>query len=328
MRNTLPDVCKTPAAKNKPLPYPNIAFSKDLTKGTNTVKADGGHMCAIRGSEFSTSIGDEPGSGGGVKSGTHLHRATWLSWSPDVFMEGKPACRLSDKMLMNNGNTVSLGGLNQPPLTPEQIDEWLCEAACECKTALLFQRCVANKIREHLYEGDYPRPGSRIWSEVSMQGRDGAWGIIRNSAGTGPTSNPITPGGGIRPDIVTVNSAGEPTRMIEMKFPGDSFNANQNPMDPNSAYNRAAEDLGVEYEQIDVENDCPCWGGGPPGSPVPVTVPTPEPSSERNWTPYIVGAGVAVLAVGAVACYATVACGAAVTGALGLGGLGLAAASS
>lgn len=255
VRNTLPDVCKTPAAKNKPLPYPKIVFSKDLAKGTNTVKADGGHMCAIRGSEFSTAIGDEPGLGGGANSGTHLHRETWLSWSPDMFMEDKPARRLSDMMLMNNGNTVSRGGLNQPPLTLEQIDELLCAAACECKAALLFQRCVANKIREHVFGGDYPCPGSRIWSEVSIQVRDGAWEIIRNSAGTGPISHPITPGGGIRADTVAVHSAGQPTRMIEMKFPVDSFNANPNPMDPNNACNRAAEDLGVE-------NDCPCWGGG------------------------------------------------------------------
>ena len=91
VRATLPDLCKTPPAKNAPLPYPNIAFSSDLAKGTTTVFADGGMSCANRGSEFSKSIGDEPGSGGGVKSGTHLDRATWLSWSNDVFLEGKPA---------------------------------------------------------------------------------------------------------------------------------------------------------------------------------------------------------------------------------------------
>ncbi len=319
VRNTLPDVCKTPPANNAPLPYPNVAFSSDLAKGTTTVKADGGQMCAIRGSEFSKSIGDEPGSGGGVKSGTHLHRATWLSWSPDVMMQGKPACRLSDKMLLNNGNTVSLGGLNQPPLTPQQIEEWLCEAACECKTALLFQRCVSNKVKEHLYDGAYPKPGSRIWQEVSMVARDGAWQVLMNGAGTAPTSNPYTPGGGIRPDIVTVDAAGRPTRMIEMKFPGDSFNRNQNPADPNSAYNRAANDLGVEYDQIDVENDCPCWNGPPPGG-APAPVPVPAPATESSWTPWLVGAGVVVVGIGAVACYASVACGAAVTGGLLLGG--------
>lgn len=317
VRNTLPDVCKTPAAKNAPLPYPNIAFSKDLAKGTTTVKADGGNMCAIKGSEFSVSIGDEPGSGGGVKSGVHLHRATWLSWSPNVYFEGKPACRLSDKMLMNKGNTVSLGGLDQPPLTPNEIDDWLCEAACECANAVMFQNCVARKIEEHLYDGAYPSSGSRIWREVSMQVVNGAWQVISNGAGTGPTSNPITPGGGIRPDIVTVDSAGNPTRIIEMKFPGDKYNANQNPLDPDSSYNRAADDLGVEYDQIDVEEDCPCWGGGPPGEPVPVEspAPAPQPEEDEGWstgTKVLVGTGVVVGVVAAgfaaAACAASVVC--------------------
>ncbi|PJI84356.1 uncharacterized protein DUF4150 [Yoonia maricola] len=325
VRNTLPDVCKTPPANNAPLPYPNIAFSKDLAKGTTSVKADGGNMCAIKGSEFSVSIGDEPGSGGGVKSGVNKDKATWLSWSPDVYFEGQPACRLTDKMLMNKGNTVSLGGLDQPPLTPSEIDDWLCEAACECATAVFFQNCVASKIEEHLYDdGVYPG-GSRIWREVSMTVVNGAWQVISNGAGTGPTSNVFTPGGGIRPDIVTVDSAGNPTRMIEMKFPGDTFNANQNPADPNSAYNRAADDLGIEYEQIDVENDCPCWGGGPPGEPVPVETPAPAPSledeGEWSWGKRIlvgtgVVAGVVVVGVAGAACVASVAC----AGALVLGG--------
>lgn len=319
VRNTLPDVCKTPAAKNAPLPYPNVAFSKDLAKGTTTVHADGGNMCAIKGSEFSVSIGDEPGSGGGVKSGVNLHRATWLSWSPDVYMEGQPACRLTDKMLLNKGNTVSLGGLDQPPLTPTEIEDWLCEAACECATAIRMQACVAAKIEEHLYDGAYPSSGSRIWREVSMQVVNGAWQIVSNGAGTGPTSNPYTPAGGIRPDVVTVDSAGNPTRIIEMKFPGDSYNANQNPSDPNSAYNRAADDLDVEYDQIDVENDCPCWGGGPPGEPVPVEAPSPAPEEDEEWgwgKTILVGAGaVAVVGLGylaASACVASVVCGAAV----------------
>ena len=320
VRNTLPDVCKTPAAKNAPLPYPNIAFSKDLAKGTTTVKADGGNMCAIKGSEFSVSIGDEPGSGGGVKSGVHLHRATWLSWSPDVYMEGQPACRLSDKMLMNKGNTVSLGGLDQPPLTPNEIDEWLCDAACECKGAALLQQCVQRKIEEHLYDGKYPDQDSRIWREVSMQQRNGTWEIIKNQAGNAPTSNPITPRGGIRPDFVTVDAAGNPTRIIEMKFPGDQYRPTQRPDNPNSAYNRAADDLGVEYEQIDLEDgDCDCWNDGPPGEGVPVEAPSPAPEDDEEWstaTKILVGtgvvAGVVVAGVAAAACAASVACGAAV----------------
>jgi len=114
---TLPDVCLTPTSSGPvPVNYPNIAFSKDLVKGTTTVFADGGYMCANKGSEFCKSIGDEAGSDGGVISGTHLAEASWITYSPDVFLEGKNACRLTDKMLMNHGNTACLAGVDQKTL--------------------------------------------------------------------------------------------------------------------------------------------------------------------------------------------------------------------
>lgn len=112
---TIPDVCKTPAppAGPVPIPYPNIAMSSDLVKGTTTVKADGGNMCAIDGSEFMKSTGDEPGTAGGVVSNVNMKEATWITYSFDVKLEGKGACRLTDKMFHNHQNTVNLAGLLQ-----------------------------------------------------------------------------------------------------------------------------------------------------------------------------------------------------------------------
>lgn len=117
-RNTLPDVCKTPSPGGPiPVPYPIIiSMSSDLVKGTKTVKVDGGNMAAIKGSEFSRCSGDEPGTAGGVKSSTNMKEATWITSSPDVKLEGKNACRLSDKMQMNHGNTVCLAGEMQVPV--------------------------------------------------------------------------------------------------------------------------------------------------------------------------------------------------------------------
>jgi hypothetical protein len=113
---TIPDVCKTPSPGGPvPVPYPNVAMSRDLAKGTTTVSADGGNMCANYGSEFSRSTGDEPGTAGGVKSSTFTKEATWITYSFDVKLEGKGACRLSDKMFMNHGNTVCANGVLQPP---------------------------------------------------------------------------------------------------------------------------------------------------------------------------------------------------------------------
>ena len=106
---TIPDVCKTPSPGGPvPVPYPNIAMSTNLAKGTKTVKADGGKMCANKGSEYSLSNGDEPGVAGGVKSSTNMKEAKWILYSFDVKLEGKNACRLSDKMTNNHANTVSL----------------------------------------------------------------------------------------------------------------------------------------------------------------------------------------------------------------------------
>lgn len=313
VRATLPDICKTPTASNKPLPYPNIAYSADLANGTETVFADGGNSCAIKGSEFSKSIGDELGSGGGVKSGTYLDRATWLSWSPNVFLDGEAACRLSDKMLMNDGNTASLGGVNQSCLTDDEIEDILCEFACKCKGAKLKQVCVSEKIREKFYDGKYPKPDSQIWSEVSFKKvGETSFNVIMNKGGTAPTSNPYTPGGGIRPDCVANDGAGNITRIIEMKFPGDSLRPSQM---PGGAYSQAANERGADYDVIDV-TECKCWDDGE-GPGQPVTAPAAQKEKEISWGSIakgglmVIGAGLAAVACVAGACEAIAAAAAA-----------------
>ena len=116
---TIPDVCKTPTPGGPvPIPYPNISQSATLAKGTTTVKADGGMMIAIKGSEFSMSNGDEPGTVGGVKSSTFIKESTWILYSFDVKMDGENACRMTDKKFQNHENTVDLGGTLQIPVVP------------------------------------------------------------------------------------------------------------------------------------------------------------------------------------------------------------------
>lgn len=109
---TIPDVCKTPSPGGPvPIPYPNISQASSLVKGTTTVKADGGNTIGIKGSEFSMSNGDEPGTLGGVKSSTFIKESTWILYSFDVKMEGQGACRLTDKKFQNHENTADLGGV-------------------------------------------------------------------------------------------------------------------------------------------------------------------------------------------------------------------------
>ncbi len=104
---TAPDVCKTPSPGGPvPIPYPNIAKSDSLDNGTTTITADGGNMCANKGSEYAMSNGDEAGTAGGVASSTFGKEAQWILYSFDVMLEGKNACRNTDKMTNNHQNTV------------------------------------------------------------------------------------------------------------------------------------------------------------------------------------------------------------------------------
>lgn len=129
---TIPDVCKTPSPGGPiPIPYPNISQSITLAKGTTTVKADK-MMIAVKGSEFSLSNGDNPGVAGGVKSSTFMKESTWILYSFDVKMDGKNACRLTDKKFQNHENTVDLGGALQAPVAMVPAPPAAAEAKPNC----------------------------------------------------------------------------------------------------------------------------------------------------------------------------------------------------
>ncbi|NDW45538.1 DUF4150 domain-containing protein [Ruegeria sp. PrR005] len=128
---TIPDVCKTPSPGGPiPIPYPNIANQGTLGSGTTTVKAKG-KMIAIKGSQYKSSNGDEPGTAGGVKSNVNMKATDWITYSFDVKMDGKNACRHTDKKFHNNQNTVDLGG-NLDPALVGQFGKWLCVALQDC----------------------------------------------------------------------------------------------------------------------------------------------------------------------------------------------------
>jgi len=120
---TLPDVCKTPSPSGPvPMPYPNISQSVTLRNGAKTVKVDCGMMPAVKGSEYSMSNGDNPGVAGGVKSSTFMKESTWIIYSFDVKMDGKNACRLTDKKFQNHQNTVDATGEMHAPRDVPMLD--------------------------------------------------------------------------------------------------------------------------------------------------------------------------------------------------------------
>jgi hypothetical protein len=230
--STVPDVCLTPSGSGPvPIPYPNIARSADLAKGTTTVKADGGNMIAVMGSEFSVSTGDEAGTVGGVISGTNMAEATWITCSPDVKMEGRNVCRLTDKMLLNHGNTVCLGGLNQLMLWAYPELRILCEFICKCdKMPITYpsgrrgkDKCVEAKIRMH---------NAALGGQSTIIPQQ-----TYDMSGKTPMpvlGHPSHPAGRYEtPDAVLVTVPGLPAAkgnlraVVEIKFPGDRYRGDQ-----------------------------------------------------------------------------------------------------
>lgn len=119
-----PDVCKTPSPGGPvPVPYPNVAKSSDLARGTKSVTIEGRH--AGNASSFiRTSSGDEAGTaGGGVISGKTKGTLKWLRFSLDVKFEGKGVIRHLDDGLHNGnaGNTYGkLRGATYPGKAPKE----------------------------------------------------------------------------------------------------------------------------------------------------------------------------------------------------------------
>lgn len=223
---TVPDVCKTPSPGGPvPIPYPNISQSVTLSKGTTTVKADGGMMIAIKGSEFSLSNGDNAGVAGGVKSSTFMKESTWILYSFDVKMDGGNACRLTDKKFQNHENTVDLGGTFQPPVpivlgtAEKEVADCLCAAFC---TPL-----------QHGFKGPGPRGGYRKkksfsrrhnWSyeleQTLIDNPPACFGSHNVKVRQAVTENPKT-----IPDV-NLRDADDPTKIVrcfDFKFPGDRF---------------------------------------------------------------------------------------------------------
>jgi len=123
---TIPDVCKTPSPGGPvPIPYPNIAQQSSLDGGTTTVFAKG-KMIANKGSHYSRSNGDEAGTVGGVKSNVNMKATDWITYSFDVMMDGKNACRHTDKKFHNNQNAADLQGNFDPLAASETLQDILC----------------------------------------------------------------------------------------------------------------------------------------------------------------------------------------------------------
>lgn len=96
-----PDVCKSP---ERPVPYAVYGTADNDHNYSPNVRANG-EIIKRRDSKFTTTYGDEPGVGLGIKSGTVGDVVEPVTSSPIVRANGIPIQRHADRCTLNNGNT-------------------------------------------------------------------------------------------------------------------------------------------------------------------------------------------------------------------------------
>ncbi|MDX1802922.1 MAG: DUF4150 domain-containing protein [Alcanivorax sp.] len=124
------DICKTPPLC-QPIPYSNVAMSSDAAGTASSVRVNSNPVCHVA-STFAKSSGDMAGTCGGILSGTIAGQAEFITFSPNVFVEGQPAVRQNDMMVSNMRNTapapLQQAGAGLPRgLTAEETEEQTLE---------------------------------------------------------------------------------------------------------------------------------------------------------------------------------------------------------
>lgn len=177
------DVCLLP--DGAPVPFVNVAFSRDAAAGAATITCDGQRVM-LRSSYLSTSTGDEPGSAGGVISGRFKGKASFTNYSFDVRFEGEPVPRALDSMVHNHGSDPNA----QSPaliqgLLPDMdaVDLWLCQVFCYCQLSRGYTACFTAELSEPYWPKQPPpppatcpgaprKPPSRNWGKQLYRPKD------------------------------------------------------------------------------------------------------------------------------------------------------------
>lgn len=101
----VPDICLTPAGGGMvPVPYTIWCSQADAANLANSVRQTDDRSHAVA-SIVVHCYGDEPGTGGGIHSGTTGAECTPKTWSQTVRAEGRNMVRHNDQWWMNHRNT-------------------------------------------------------------------------------------------------------------------------------------------------------------------------------------------------------------------------------
>jgi hypothetical protein len=107
MNQAAGDVCLTPAPPAPPVPVPYVNISQNaIAVNTFTKLIICGGTAINLASQVPVSSGDEPGSVGGVASGTIVGMTKFITGSAKVIWGGQPATRLTSTTTQNSNNCV------------------------------------------------------------------------------------------------------------------------------------------------------------------------------------------------------------------------------
>jgi hypothetical protein len=166
-----PDVCKTPPV-GTPIPYPNIGKASDLTGGPTTVTNDG-QMLAVKGAKLSTSYGDEAGVGGGLKSQVNRGECEFVSYSFDVFCEGKNVVRVGDALTQNKENAVGGIDMGEGVAMSGDHKEGKCPFCCEKQPKKPYKTYPGKENNGGILGRLLANPGKLTVEQVGARPKDG-----------------------------------------------------------------------------------------------------------------------------------------------------------
>lgn len=138
-----PDVCLTPPAPPAgpiPVPYPDTSYSRDMKKGSRTVKIKRKEVMLKNLSYYKTSpLGDEAATrsqGAGIITHVITGKTYFVSWTLDVLFEGQNIDRHTDLTTSNHASPVAntaVPMVNTAKYSPVQQDSKVPgKHKCEC----------------------------------------------------------------------------------------------------------------------------------------------------------------------------------------------------
>jgi len=189
----IPDICKTPIGPaTPPIPYSIIGEFADATGVSPNVKSLGDPVILFQCSTIPTVKGDEPGTAGGIKSGTFGKCVETKTSSKTLRANGTATVQEGCEVWMNNRNTIGKiyerGGA-VPRTRLQQLGAWIggqaVAAGADAREAL---KPIAQDYKDnasaslHQYGADAMEVGGNI---IVGSGVVGVAGVVVGATGIG-----------------------------------------------------------------------------------------------------------------------------------------------